>query len=125
MLVHPTTHLGEAVWSSRQGKEGRREGSQAPQTAALGRAAVQEEISKDEGSRGRQGWARLYHCSGLYSVLSHFFCSVMKRCFTGLPPAALQRVCVLSSWGVSIPNKSDAAQDWEELVLQGDRHWDV
>ena len=49
----------------------------------------------------------------------------MQRWFTGLPPGALRRVCVLSSWGVSIPNKSDAAQDWEELVLQGVWHWDV
>lgn len=69
-VVHPAS--GEAVWSSRQSEEGRREGSQASQAGVLGSAAVQEEMAEGEGSRRRQGWARLYHCSGLYSILSHF-----------------------------------------------------
>lgn len=49
----------------------------------------------------------------------------MKQWFTGLRPGALQHVCVLSSWGVSIPNKSNAAQGCEELVRQRDLRWDV
>lgn len=71
-ILQRTLHQREAVWSSRQGEEGRREGSQASQTNVLASAAVQEEIAEDEGSRGRQGWARLYHCSGLYKILSPF-----------------------------------------------------
>lgn len=49
----------------------------------------------------------------------------MEWWFTAPLPGALWHVCVLSSWGVSIPNKSDAAQDWEELALQGDQHWNA
>lgn len=49
----------------------------------------------------------------------------MKWCFTSFSSGGLCCVCVLSSWGVSIPNKSDAAKGWEEVIFQGDQHWDV
>lgn len=71
-ILQRILHQGEAVWSSWQGEEGRREGSQASQTDVLGSVAVQEEIAEGEGSSSRQGWARLHHHSGLYSILSHF-----------------------------------------------------
>lgn len=70
-----TPHREEGVSSSRKGEEVGREGSQTSQTHVLGSEAVREEIAADEGCRGRQGWARLYHCSGLYSILSRF-CAV-------------------------------------------------
>lgn len=38
----------------------------------LGRADEQEEMAEDGGSGGRQGWMRLYHHSGQYSILSRF-----------------------------------------------------
>lgn len=66
--------LGEAAWSSRQGEEGRSEGSQGVlgPTDVLGSATVQEEIAEDEGSKVGQGWARPCHRSGLYRILSRF-----------------------------------------------------
>lgn len=77
---------------------------------------------------GLQGQAGLDEAVPLLRAVQYplpFFCSAMKWCFTSFSSGGLWCVCVLSSQGVSIPNRSDAAKDWEELVLQGAQHQDV
>lgn len=92
----------------------------------LGSADVQEEMAED-GTRGQAGldkavaWLRAVQYP-LPFFLQHdemvlhqllFWWSVVCLC-----SVKLWCVCVLF-------NRSDAAKDWEEVVLQGIWHWDV
>lgn len=107
-----------------QGGEGRAEPGITDQRV-LGSADVQEEMAEDGGLWGQAGLEEAVPPLRAVQCPLPFFCSTMKWCFTSFSSGGLWCVCVLSSQGISIPNRSDAAKDWEEPVLRGDQHWDV
>lgn len=90
----------------------------------LGSADVQEDMAED-GTWGQAGLDKAVALPRAVQYPLPFFLQHDEMVLHQLLFWWSVVICVLSSRGVSIPNRSDAAKDWEELVLQGIRHWDV